>query len=57
VGAPIKSPEGEIMGAISISGPTKRLKDEWLHGELTEMVTQAANFIEMKISTDQQAWR
>jgi IclR family acetate operon transcriptional repressor len=41
VGAPVFNEHGEVMGGISISGPTVRLTDERL-GELGPMVKRAA---------------
>ncbi|WP_424009386.1 IclR family transcriptional regulator [Haloferax denitrificans] len=45
VGAPILSDDETILGAISVSGPTTRMKGEWYHTEVPEMVTQAARVI------------
>ncbi|KAB1190026.1 helix-turn-helix domain-containing protein [Haloferax sp. MBLA0076] len=45
VGAPILSDDETILGSISVSGPTTRMKGEWYHSEVPEMVKQAARVI------------
>ncbi|SFK64115.1 transcriptional regulator, IclR family [Halogranum rubrum] len=45
VGAPILSDDDTILGAISVSGPTTRMKGEWYRREVPEMVMQAARII------------
>ncbi|MFC4248342.1 IclR family transcriptional regulator [Natribaculum luteum] len=47
VAAPIVYKNGDIQGAISISGPTSRFKDERFRDELAEVVRGAANVIEV----------
>ncbi|WP_254547128.1 IclR family transcriptional regulator [Halomarina pelagica] len=47
VAAPIKHPNGDFNGAISISGPTSRFKGERFREELPEVVRGAANVIEV----------
>lgn len=50
IAAPIKYPDGEVQGAISVSGPTSRFKGERFHDELPEIVRGAANVIEVNAS-------
>lgn len=47
VAAPVDPDDKSAVGAISISGPTGRLKDARLDNSLIEMVTDAANIIEI----------
>jgi DNA-binding IclR family transcriptional regulator len=47
IAAPIEHPNGDIYGAISISGPTSRFKGDRFHEELPEVVQGAANVIEV----------
>lgn len=54
IGAPIIGPAGEVLGAISISGPTTRVKDERLSHELSERIVKTANYVEMTINTQEQ---
>jgi DNA-binding IclR family transcriptional regulator len=50
VAAPVTHPSGEIYGAISVSGPTSRFKGERFQKELPEIVSGAANIIEVNAS-------
>jgi len=49
VGAPIRSPDDTVVGALSVSGPTTQLSGERLRTELPEAVRTAANMIEVNI--------
>lgn len=46
VAAPVHA-NGEILGALSISGPATRMQGEWFRDELPDMVTRSANVIEI----------
>ena len=46
IGAPIKS-EGNVLGAVSVSGPTNRMKSERFDDEIPEMIRSTANVIEV----------
>lgn len=50
VGAPILRPDGSVVGALSISGPTHRLKGELFERELPDLILGATNEIELNIS-------
>ena len=46
VGAPILSADDDrVLGAISVSGPTTRMKGTWYHEEVPAMVAQSAQII------------
>jgi DNA-binding IclR family transcriptional regulator len=45
IAAPIEHPNGDVQGAISVSGPTNRFKGERFREELPEVVQGAANVI------------
>jgi len=47
VGAPILNKDGDVLGALSVSGPTKRLSDDAIKTDLPERVMHAANVIEI----------
>lgn len=47
VAAPLQSRSGDVLGAISIAGPTTRIKGGRLEEELPQKVLQAANVIEI----------
>lgn len=51
VGAPITAPDGEVLGAISVSGPTSRLKDDICREEISEQVIRTVNIAEININT------
>lgn len=51
VGAPIRASDGRVLGAISVSGPTSRMKGEAFRSEIPEQVMEAANIIELNIET------
>lgn len=46
IAAPVRDGE-TVLGAISITGPSSRITDDRLHGELAEAVQRAANIIEL----------
>jgi len=50
VATPITNNEGEVEGAISISGPTSRLQGERYEEELPQKLKNAANVIELSIN-------
>ncbi|WP_411965900.1 IclR family transcriptional regulator [Haloferax sp. YSMS24] len=51
VGVPIrKQPGNRVLGALSVSGPTHRMKSEWFNEELPELLLGVANEIELNIA-------
>ncbi|MDG5821404.1 IclR family transcriptional regulator [Natronococcus sp. A-GB7] len=50
VGAPIRRPDGELLGALSVSGPTSVLAGDRFYEELPKAVTRTANEIEVSIN-------
>jgi len=49
VGAPVVRQSGEVIGALSISGPATRLKDDRLDEEIPDAVLAATNELELHI--------
>jgi DNA-binding IclR family transcriptional regulator len=47
IGAPLTGHDGELYGAISVSGPTSRFKGERFESELPETVRGVANVIQI----------
>ncbi len=47
IGMVVSVPETEVIGAVSISGPSQRMTDERLETELQPTIAQAANVIEV----------
>lgn len=52
VGAPIMRTDGTVAGAISVSGPTSRLKADRFHEEIPEKVRHATNVAEVNLNSD-----
>jgi len=52
VGAPVREPDGTVLGAISVSGPVSRLSGDFFEEELPDMVSSTANVIEMNIEVE-----
>lgn len=48
VATPILSPNGQVLGSISISGPSSRLTDARIEGELADKLRECSNIIEIK---------
>lgn len=49
VGAPVRTPDGTVIGGLSVSGPTHRMKDDRLYEELPDVVLGTANELELEI--------
>lgn len=47
IGMAVSGPDADVMGALSISGPSKRMTDERMERELSDQIAQAANVIEV----------
>ena len=50
VAAPIRTDDGEVIGSISVAGPTHRMKGDRFERELPERVLQASNVIELNVT-------
>ncbi|MFB6270828.1 MAG: IclR family transcriptional regulator, partial [Halobacterium sp.] len=50
VAAAVTSPDGDVLGAISIAGPTTRLQDERFREEIPEVVRSAVNVIDLNLT-------
>lgn len=51
IGAPVIASSNEVLGAISVSGPTSRLQSEKLQDELADEIIRATNITEVNINT------
>lgn len=49
VGVPIRFGDGAVFGAISVSGPAHRFRDEYFYEELPELLLGTANEIELNL--------
>lgn len=50
VGAAITGSNGDVLGAVSVAGPTTRLQDERFHEELPDAVRSAVNVIDLNVT-------
>lgn len=50
VGVPVQLQDGTVIGALSISGPTHRLKGDYLLDELPDLLLGTANELELNIT-------
>lgn len=48
-GAPVRGPDGRAIGALSVSGPTHRMKGDRLHEGVPEAILGTANELELGI--------
>lgn len=51
VAVPLRDQTGEVFGAISASGPSRRLVEDRFTKEIPEQLSQSANVIEVNLST------
>lgn len=49
VGAPVTLPDGRVLGAISVSGPSHRMKGERLEREIPDLLLGLINELELNI--------
>lgn len=52
VSAPVRSPDGEVLGSLSVSGPTSVVKGDRFRESLPEKVVRSANIIEVNINME-----
>jgi len=50
LGAPVLDSDGEVIGALSVSGPINRMRGEWFEEELPNLLLGATNELELKIA-------
>jgi len=53
VGAPIRNKSGDVLGSLSLSGPTSRFQDQQFREEIPEKVMRTANIIEVNINMEE----
>lgn len=51
VGAAVTDHDGDVLGAVSISGPTSRITDQKFHEEYPELIMRTKNVIEVNLET------
>ena len=50
VGVPLMAPDGGVLGAFAVAGPTHRMKDERLTGEIPDLVRSVVNELELNLT-------
>lgn len=50
VGAPVENPDGEVIGAFSVSGPANRLTEDWFREELPSIVLGMTSEFELRLT-------
>lgn len=50
VGVPVTGPGGDVLGALSVSGPTHRMQGSWFEEELPNLMLGMANEIELSLT-------
>lgn len=55
IGAPIRTPDGDVLGSLSVSGPASLVQDEAAEEPLTERVMRAANVVEVSLNMNKQS--
>jgi DNA-binding IclR family transcriptional regulator len=50
VAVPLRTDDGDVLGAISVAGPTSRLRGDRFRSELPDRLGSAANVIELNIT-------
>lgn len=50
VGVPVRYRDVRVLGALSVSGPTKRMKGDWYQQELPDLLRGTANEIELNLA-------
>lgn len=50
VGAPVVSPEGEVIGGLSVAGPTHRMEDDRFNEEIPHQLLSRINEFELNIT-------
>ena len=50
IGVPIRERDGSVLGAVSISGPTNRIKGERFEDEIPDLLLGTANELELNIA-------
>lgn len=49
VGVPVRTQDGGVLGSLSVSGPTHRLKGQWFEQEIPDLLLGMANELELKL--------
>ena len=49
IGVSVCGPENEVIGALSVSGPTNRMKGDWFEHELPDLLLGITNEVELNL--------
>jgi DNA-binding IclR family transcriptional regulator len=50
VAAPVVDPDGRVLAALSVSGPSTRMQGDRFHEEIPELLVSAANVVEINVT-------
>lgn len=50
VGAPVRAPDGEVCGAVTVAGPTHRMEGERMNEEIPEILLRKVNEFELNFT-------
>lgn len=50
IGVPVRDEDGTAIGALTVAGPTHRMKDDRFEGEIPDLLLAGANELELKIA-------
>lgn len=50
VAGPVTDSDGSLIGVLSVSGPSNRMKGEWFESEMPDIILGSANELELRIA-------
>jgi IclR family KDG regulon transcriptional repressor len=48
--APVHGPENDVLGAVSVAGTARRMRDSWFTDELPELILGVTNEVELELT-------
>lgn len=52
VAVPVYDPDDDLLGSLSVFGPTSRFKDDYVHEDLPELLWDKANEVKVRLAYD-----
>ncbi|THE64547.1 IclR family transcriptional regulator [Salinadaptatus halalkaliphilus] len=50
VGVPLTGPDGNVLGAFAVAGPSHRMRGEWFEDEIPDFMQSAVNELELNLT-------